>query len=103
MPFRSSWILGRAEERGLQASWSGPCRAAISVRTGIQKDLSQLAVKLRKRPCKSITAFCDVKQGVNEGTRTEYIAFRQPVDLSFADHVHRVVTVHGESPHFEPI
>jgi hypothetical protein len=45
----------------------------------------------------------DANQGVNEGTLTEYIAFRQPPDLSFADHVHRLVPVHGESPHFGPI
>jgi hypothetical protein len=45
----------------------------------------------------------DAKQGVNEGTLTEYIACRQPADLSFADHVHCLLPVHGESPHFGPI
>jgi hypothetical protein len=40
------------------------------------------------------------KQGGNEGTLTEYIAFRQPADLSLADRVHRLVPVRGESPHF---
>jgi hypothetical protein len=45
----------------------------------------------------------DPNQRVNEGTLTEYIAFRQPADLSFADHVHRLVPVDGESLHFGPI
>jgi hypothetical protein len=45
----------------------------------------------------------DAKQGVKEGTLTEYIAFRQPADLSFADYVDRFVPAHGESPHFGPI
>jgi hypothetical protein len=45
----------------------------------------------------------DAKQEVNEGTLTEYIAFRQPADLTFADHVHRLITVHGESSHFGPV
>jgi hypothetical protein len=35
----------------------------------------------------------DAKQGVNEGTLTEYIAFGQPAHLSFADHVHRLVPI----------
>jgi hypothetical protein len=63
-----------------------------------------MAVKERRRSRKSIAAFFVAmpKQGGSEGTLTEYIAFRQPADLSFADRVHRLVPVHGESSHFRP-
>ena len=38
----------------------------------------------------------DAKQGVKEGTLTDYIAVRQSADLPFADHVHRLLPVLGE-------
>jgi hypothetical protein len=61
-----------------------------------------MTVKLAQKVMQIDSGFLhgDAKTGREQGTLTEYIAFRQPADLSFVDRVHRLVPVRGESPHF---
>jgi len=78
MPSRSSWIFGRAEERGPQASWSGFAELASRSEPESKRivangsEVAQKAMQIDNGFLRG-----DANQGVNEGMLTEHIAFRQ--------------------------